>query len=56
MQNQNSIEESDAALMKEINQAFDKLESGKASFIEHDAAKERMSDYKARIRNKAAGR
>ncbi|UTW46905.1 hypothetical protein [Bacterioplanoides sp. SCSIO 12839] len=37
-------------LRNEVNQAFDKLDASKASFIEHDDAKEKMPDYKARIR------
>ena len=44
----------EAKFKESIKCAFNKLDSGEASFIDHDTAKERMSDYKARISSKIA--
>ncbi|EGR0510766.1 relB protein [Vibrio cholerae] len=42
----------DAWLTEQVNQAFEKFESRKAVFIEHDIAKARMAERKAKIRNR----
>lgn len=42
----------DAWLSEQINAAFDKFDSGKANFIEHDNAKAQMEARKAKIRNR----
>ena len=39
-------------LTEQINAAFDKLGSGKANFIEHNAAKTQMEARKMKIRNR----
>ncbi|EPN5230984.1 damage-inducible protein J, partial [Vibrio cholerae] len=36
----------------QVNQAFEKFDSGKAVFVEHDIAKVRMAERKAKIRNR----
>lgn len=40
-------------LTKQVNQAFEKLNSSKSVFVEHDQAKSRMAEHKAKIRGKA---
>lgn len=40
----------DAMLSEQVNRAFAKLDSGDASFIDHETAKTTMADRKARIR------
>lgn len=40
-------------LTEQVNQAFEKLNSGKSVFVEHDQAKSRMAERKAKIRGKA---
>lgn len=42
----------DLWLTEQINAAFDKLESGEANFVEHDAAKRQMEARKQKIRNR----
>jgi len=42
----------DAWLTEQVNAAFDKLDSGKANFIEHDKAKTQMQARKMKIRNR----
>jgi antitoxin component of RelBE/YafQ-DinJ toxin-antitoxin module len=42
----------DLWLTEQINTAFDKLDSGKANFIEHDKAKTQMEVRKMKIRNR----
>ncbi|WP_413111965.1 damage-inducible protein J [Thaumasiovibrio sp. DFM-14] len=42
---------SDAWLTEQVNLAFEKFDSGKASFVDHDSAKARMSERKAKIRS-----
>jgi len=42
----------DLWLTEQINAAFDKFDSGKANFIEHDAAKAQMEARKVKIRNR----
>lgn len=42
----------DAWLTEQVNQAFDKVDSGKAVFTEHHTAKARMAERKAKIRNR----
>lgn len=39
-------------LEEQITQAFERLDSGKADFTDHTSAKNRMSDFKAKIRSK----
>jgi len=41
----------DTWLTEQVNQAFEKLDSGKAVFFEHNIAKTRMAERKAKIRN-----
>lgn len=43
----------DTWLTEQINLAFEKFDSGKASFIAHDSAKVRMAERKANIRNRS---
>ncbi|MBA3979594.1 MAG: damage-inducible protein J [Alcanivorax sp.] len=40
-----------AWLTEQVNQAFEKLDRGKAVFVTHDEASKRMDERKARIRN-----
>ncbi|EEW05610.1 relB protein [Vibrio mimicus VM603] len=42
----------DTWLTEQVNQAFEKVDSGKAAFVEHDIAKARMAERKAKIRNR----
>jgi len=42
----------DLWLTEQINAAFDKFDSGKANFIEHDEAKTQMEARKNKIRNR----
>jgi len=43
----------DAWLTNQINQAFEKLDDGKASFIDHESAKAQMAERKANIWGRA---
>lgn len=49
---QRKIMTHDVWLTEQINAAFDKFDSGKACFIEHDEAKARMEARKMKIRNR----
>lgn len=40
----------DTWLTEQINLAFDKLDSGKAVFVDNDAAKAQMAERKAKVR------
>ncbi|MCS0451784.1 damage-inducible protein J [Vibrio diabolicus] len=42
----------DAWLTEQVNLAFEKFDSGKASFVDHDSAKARMAERKAKIRSR----
>lgn len=42
----------DTWLTEQVNQAFEKLESGKSVFVEHNVAKTRIAERKAKIRNR----
>ncbi|MFA0113987.1 damage-inducible protein J [Vibrio sp. 10N.261.46.E11] len=42
----------DTWLAEQVNLAFEKFDSGKASFVDHDSAKTRMADRKAKIRSR----
>ncbi|MBW6511531.1 MAG: type II toxin-antitoxin system RelB/DinJ family antitoxin [Desulfuromonadaceae bacterium] len=42
----------DVWLTEQVNRAFDKLDSGKAVFIDSDSAKTQMADRKDRVRNR----
>lgn len=42
----------DAWLTEQVNLAFDKFDSGKAVFVDHDFAKSRMAERKAKIRSR----
>ena len=42
----------DLWLTEQINAAFDKIDSGKANFIEHNEAKTQMEARKNKIRNR----
>lgn len=43
----------DAWLTEQVNLAFEKLDMGEAIFIEHDQAKLRMIERKAKIRSRS---
>ena len=43
----------DVWLTEQINAAFDKFDSGKSCFVEHDKAKEQMESIKMKIRNRS---
>lgn len=49
---QRQLSSHESWLSDQVNRAFEKLDVGKASFIEHDTAKTIMADRKASIRNK----
>ncbi|MUH72055.1 type II toxin-antitoxin system RelB/DinJ family antitoxin [Psychrosphaera haliotis] len=40
----------DSWLTEQVNQAFEKLDSGRSKFIEHEVAKSAMAQRKAKIR------
>ncbi|MCF6179558.1 MAG: type II toxin-antitoxin system RelB/DinJ family antitoxin [Geopsychrobacter sp.] len=42
----------DAWLTEQVNLAFDKLDSGKAVFVDNDSAKTQMAQRKAKVRNR----
>ncbi|MBY8309002.1 type II toxin-antitoxin system RelB/DinJ family antitoxin [Vibrio furnissii] len=42
----------DSWLTEQINLAFEKIDSGKAVFIDHESSKSRMAERKAKIRNR----
>ena len=42
-----------AWLTEQVNLAFDKFDSGRSVFIEHDQAKSKMTERKAKIRNRS---
>ncbi|RUO44141.1 damage-inducible protein J [Aliidiomarina taiwanensis] len=42
----------DAWLTEQVNKAFEKLDSGKTSFVDHDSAKARMAERKAMVRSR----
>jgi antitoxin component of RelBE/YafQ-DinJ toxin-antitoxin module len=42
----------DTWLTEQVNLAFEKFDTGSATFIEHDQAKSRMTEHKAKIRGK----
>ncbi len=42
----------DAWLTEQVNLAFDKFDSGKSVFIEHESARSRMAERKEKIRNR----
>lgn len=42
----------DTWLTEQVNLAFDKLDSGKAVFVDNDSAKKRMAERKAKVRNR----
>ncbi|NOU50009.1 damage-inducible protein J [Pseudoalteromonas sp. JBTF-M23] len=42
----------DTCLTKQVNRAFENLDSRKSSFIEHETAKTTMAERKAKIRSK----
>ncbi len=43
----------DAWLTEQVNLAFDKLDTGRSTFIEHDQAKPEMAERKAKTRSRA---
>lgn len=49
---QRKVMNHDAWLTQQINTAFEKLDSGKASFIPHEEAKVSMEARKEKIRNR----
>ena len=42
----------DAWLTEQVNLAFEKFDSGKAVFVDHESAKSRMEERKAKIRKR----
>ena len=42
----------DTWLTEQVNLAFDKLDSGKAVFVDNDSAKTSMAERKAKVRNR----
>lgn len=40
-------------ITEQVNLAFEKLDNGKAVFVDHDSAKQSMAERKAKIRNRA---
>ncbi|PJC87653.1 damage-inducible protein J [Vibrio sp. HA2012] len=42
----------DVWLTEQVNLAFDKFDSGKATFVDHSSAKSRMTERKAKIRSR----
>tara|TARA_R110000868_G_scaffold33587_9_gene121841 strand:- start:1155 stop:1436 length:282 start_codon:yes stop_codon:yes gene_type:complete len=42
----------DAWLTEQVNLAFEKFDSGKTSFIDHETAKTRIAERKAKIRSR----
>lgn len=42
----------DQWLTEQVNQAFDKMDSGEAEFVSHEQAKASMAERKAQIRNR----
>ena len=50
---QRKIASHDAWLTEQVNLAFDKLDTGRSTFIEHDQAKSEMTERKAKIRGRA---
>ncbi|ANB96712.1 type II toxin-antitoxin system RelB/DinJ family antitoxin [Vibrio parahaemolyticus] len=42
----------DAWLTEQVNLAFEKFDSGKATFVDHESAKSRIAERKAKIRNR----
>lgn len=42
----------DAWLTEQVNLVFEKLDSGRASFVDHNSAKARMNQRKAKIRSR----
>ena len=43
----------DAWLTEQVDLAFEKFNSGEASFIDHDSAKARMAERKAKFRSRS---
>ncbi len=42
----------DSWLTEQVNLAFENLDSGEVSFVDHNSAKARMAERKAKIRNR----
>ena len=51
---QRKLSSHDQWLTQQVNQAFEKLDSGAANFVEHDTAKDEMAKRKAKIRNRGS--
>ncbi len=49
---QRKLKSHDAWLTEQVNQAFEKLDSGNSVFISSDDAKKQMAERKARIRSR----
>lgn len=49
---QRRIASHDTWLIEQVNLAFDKFDTGRSDFIEHDQAKSRMTACKAKIRGR----
>ena len=51
---QRKLSSHDQWLTQQVNQAFEKFDSGVADFVEHDTAKDEMAKRKAKIRNRGS--
>ncbi|WP_442876579.1 type II toxin-antitoxin system RelB/DinJ family antitoxin [Endozoicomonas sp. GU-1] len=51
---QRKLSSHDQWLTQQVNQAFEKLDSGATNFAEHDKAKDEMAKRKAKIRNRGS--
>ena len=51
---QRKLSSHDQWLTQQVNQAFEKFDSGVADFVEHDTAKDEMAKRKANIRNRGS--
>jgi len=49
---QRKVMSHDTWLTEQVNLAFDKLDTGRSTFIEHDQAKSEMAERKAKIRSR----
>ncbi|WP_066016884.1 type II toxin-antitoxin system RelB/DinJ family antitoxin [Endozoicomonas atrinae] len=49
---QRKLSSHDQWLTQQVNQAFEKFDSGSSDFVEHDKAKDEMAKRKAKIRNR----
>ncbi len=50
--NRNERSQSPKYATEQVNLAFEKFDSGKATFVDHESANSRMAERKAKIRNR----